>query len=69
MTFAFVCANQDDDDDWIDDEHDTTTVMTLCPRCDRPAVAGYICDTCGHEDVEPDDRLTGHGAGRCEPAA
>jgi hypothetical protein len=68
MSFAFVCAKQDDGA-WPEDQHETVGVMRRCPRCDRNAVAGYQCETCEHEDVDPVDQLVGHGEGKCEVAA
>lgn len=65
MSFAFVCAEQPDDA-WPEDHHETVGVLRRCTRCDRNAVAGYICETCGHEDTDPVDRLVGHGEGKCE---
>lgn len=64
MNFAFECAKQPDGA-WPEDQHETVGVMRRCTRCDRNAVAGYQCETCGHEDVDPADQLTGHGEGKC----
>lgn len=65
MSVAFVCAK----DDFGDDVHETTIVMRRCSRCDKHGVAGYECMTCGHEDLDDADRLTGHGEGKCEQVA
>lgn len=65
MNLAFVCAKQDDDA-WPDELHETAFAMKRCTRCDRFAVAGYLCVTCGHEDTTPADQLAGHGEGKCE---
>jgi hypothetical protein len=62
--FAFVCSKQEDDA-WPDEEHETSTAMRKCNRCNRYAVAGYICETCGHEDTDPSDQLAGHGPDKC----
>lgn len=62
MNIAFVCAMQDE---WADDHHETIFVMVRCALCDELAVAGYVCETCGHEDVDPADQLWGHGPGKC----
>jgi hypothetical protein len=64
LSLAFVCAKADEDDE----RHTTSTAMVRCPRCQRFAVAGYWCDTCGHTDVDEPDELTGHGPGQCEPS-
>ena len=61
----FVCAKEDEDGFG---SHDTIGVMRRCTRCRKHAVAGYSCDTCGHEDVDSPDQLTGHGEGKCEIA-
>lgn len=68
MSFAFVCAKQDEDA-WPDEYHTTSTAMVRCPRCAKYAVAGYWCDTCGHKDVDKADELTGHGPDHCKPSA
>lgn len=64
--FAFVCAREDDDLDH-DGPHQTATAMVRCRRCEKYAVGGYMCETCGHSDVDPHDQLAGHGEGHCEP--
>jgi hypothetical protein len=66
MNLTFVCAKQEEDG-W--ETHKTVGVMRRCTRCDKNAVAGYWCDTCEHEDVDPADQLTGHGEGKCEMVA
>lgn len=68
MSFAFVC-DKEDRQSLDDPEHDTVGVMKFCPRCGQSTVAGYMCDTCGHEDIDPADQLAGHGEGKCEPKA
>ena len=67
MNLAFVCAKQDDDA-WPDEQHETSMAMKKCRRCQKYAVAGYLCETCGHEDTDPYDQLAGHGEGKCELA-
>lgn len=64
VAIAFVCAMQDE---WSDDQHETSFRMVRCMFCDEFAVAGYDCLTCGHEDVDPADRMWGHGPGKCVP--
>lgn len=65
MNLAFVCAKQDDDAT-PDEHHETSFVMKRCTRCDRHGVAGYQCETCGHEDTDPAGSLAGHGEGKCK---
>lgn len=67
MNVAFQCAKEEDAA-WPEEQHETSFVMRRCTRCDKPAIAGYSCETCGHEDLDPADRLAGHGAGKCQPA-
>lgn len=64
MSFAFVCAQQDEDA-WPDEQHTTSTAMVQCKHCGKFAVGGYWCDTCGHQDVDPADQFAGHGVGEC----
>jgi hypothetical protein len=64
VSVMFVCAKQDEDA-WPEGQHQTSFAMRPCSRCEQFAVAGYICDTCGHEDLDPTDRLVGHGPGKC----
>lgn len=65
---AFVCAKEDEQGP--ERTHETSIVMKQCPRCKKHAVAGYWCEEegCGHEDVDPEDRMWGHGEGKCEVA-
>jgi len=69
MNLAFVCAKEDEQGPQ-DRTHETSIVMKRCPRCQVQAVAGYWCEEagCEHQDVDPDDKLTGHGEGKCELA-
>lgn len=65
MSFAFVC-NKEDRQSLDDPAHETSFAMRKCPRCQEYAAAGYSCFTCGHEDIDPTDRLAGHGDGKCD---
>ncbi len=68
MSFAFVCAKEDEQGP--ERTHQTSIVMKRCPRCRKQAVAGYWCEEedCQHQDIDEADELTGHGEGHCEPA-
>ena len=68
MSFAFVCAKEDEQGP--ERTHKTSIAMKRCPHCRKQAVAGYWCleEGCEHQDVDPDDQLTGHGEGKCELA-
>jgi len=68
MNVAFVCAKEDEQGP--ERTHETAIAMKRCPRCRKQAVAGYWCmeEGCEHQDVDPDDQLTGHGEGKCELA-
>jgi hypothetical protein len=68
MNLAFVCAKEDEQGP--DRTHVTSTVMKQCSRCGKFAVAGYWCEEegCEYEDVDPADKLWGHGEGKCNPA-
>jgi hypothetical protein len=69
MGLMFACAKEDEQGP--ERTHQTATVMKRCPRCKQYAVAGYYCDEedCGHEDVDSEDKLWGHGEGKCDMAA
>ncbi len=61
---VFVCSK--DPGNGTVPEHETDILMKRCVHCAQWAIAGYRC-TCGHEDVDPDTALMGHGVGECTP--
>lgn len=61
MNLAFVCAAGDEDDE----QHTTSAAMVRCTHCGKHAAGGYLCDDCDHADVDPPNRLVGHGPGEC----
>lgn len=65
MTVAFTCVNNLQFGPT--NHHHTTFVMRRCTRCGQWATAGYQCLTCDHEDVDPADKIPGHGPELCEP--
>jgi hypothetical protein len=69
MGLMFACDKEDEQGP--ERTHQTAFVMKRCPRCKKHAVAGYSCqeEDCGHEDIDPEDKLWGHGKDKCEPAA
>jgi hypothetical protein len=69
VSLMFACAMENEQGP--ERTHQTVFVMKRCPRCRKHAVAGYQCDEegCGHEDVDAEDQMWGHGEGKCDPAA
>lgn len=59
---AFLCAQ--DPADAGSEQHETVILMARCDHCHRYAIAGYRC-LCGNSDVDPKNRLVGHGSGEC----
>jgi hypothetical protein len=67
MSVMFVCAMEEEQGP--ERTHETAVAMVRCSRCGKHAVGGYWCqeEGCEHQDVDPADKLTGHGEGKCEP--
>lgn len=69
MGLMFACAMEDEQGP--ERTHQTSFVMKECARCGEYAIAGYWCEEegCGHQDVDAQDQIWGHGEGKCEPKA
>lgn len=42
------------------DEGASEVVARFCKECKRSYIAGYICDPCDYEDIDPPGQEWGH---------